>query len=111
MAGGWSNSLPLSIGGRSGGNPNSFHGMIDDVRISSGALQLPALLYSTQAESEGTLGYWRFESRPDVLADSSGHGRNLLPPGTETTALSPGRAALSDFCHALFNSSEFLYIE
>ena len=27
------------------------------------------------------------------------------------SAVSPGRAALSDFCHALFNSSEFLYIE
>jgi hypothetical protein len=62
--------------------------------------------------SDTTLGYWRFEAKPDVFADASGHGhalqRSALRP---VRALTPQQAALGDFCHALLNSSEFLYTE
>ncbi|HSH17363.1 MAG TPA: DUF1553 domain-containing protein, partial [Verrucomicrobiae bacterium] len=112
LTGGWLNELPLTIGGRSGSNPNPFHGMIDDVRISNAALPAAAMLYTTESVHESTLGYWRFESKPDVFADTSGRGHTLARPSARPVqALTPQQAALGDFCQALFNSSEFLYTE
>ena len=60
-----------------------------------------------------TPGYWRFESKPDVLADSSPFGHSLAPfiSAESTNNQTPQQAALTDFCHALFNSSEFRYVE
>ncbi len=106
------NSMPVTIGARSGGNRHSFHGVIDDVRLSNAALPTEKMLYSSESISGSTLGYWKFEARPDVLEDSSGGGRSLSrPAGAITRTLSPAQAALGDFCNALFNSSEFLYTE
>ena len=70
------------------------------------------MLYTSESISGATLGYWKFEARPDVFEDSSGRGRSLSrPTGTASKTLSPAEAALGDFCNALFNSSEFLYTE
>jgi len=105
-------TVPLTLGARSGGERQSFHGLIDDVRLSDAALPTERMLWSSESTSVNTLGYWKFEAKPDVLADSSGHGRSLhRPPGPVTTSVTPEQAALADFCQALFNSSEFLYIE
>lgn len=112
VTGDWNNELPLTIGARSGSNPNSFHGMIDDVRLSGTALPASAMLYTLESIGDATLAYWRFEAKPDVFADASGHGHPLARPSARPVqALTPERAALGDFCHALLNSSEFLYIE
>ncbi len=112
LTGEWSNDLPLTIGARSGSNPNSFHGMIDDVRLSNAALPAAGMLYTMESVGNTTLGYWRFETKPDVFADASGHGHSLARPSARPVeALSPEQAALGDFCHALLNSSEFLYLE
>ncbi|MGZ8919872.1 MAG: DUF1553 domain-containing protein, partial [Limisphaerales bacterium] len=112
IKGGWDNDLALTIGARSGANPQSFHGMVDDVRISSGALGVANMLYTIEATSDSTLGYWKFEPKPDVFADASGRGHALARAAAKpVVALTPDQAALSDFCHALLNSSEFLYLE
>ena len=112
IAGGLANSAPLTLGGRSGRDPQSFHGAIDDVRISEGALAPAQLLYTAEGVGASTLGYWRFEQKPDVLADSSGHGRSLERAAARAaTSDAPARAALGDFCQALLNASEFLYTE
>jgi hypothetical protein len=112
LTGGWTNETSLTIGARSGAQPQSFHGAIDDVRLSSTALPAARMLYTSESVSDTTLGYWRFEAKPDVFADASGHGhalqRSALRP---VRALTPQQAALGDFCHALLNSSEFLYTE
>ncbi len=115
VCGGWVNDVPLTIGGRSGADPNSFDGVLDDVRLSGGALSQPQLLYTAEGVGDSTLGYWKFEAKPDVFADFSGHDRKLSQPEKKTAAkighLVPKQAAMADFCHALLNSSEFLYVE
>ena len=61
------------------------------------------------------MGYWRFEAKPDVFADNSPHGRKLSwperPKKESLPPLTPQQAALADFCQALLNASEFLYVE
>ena len=112
VTGGWNNATPLMLAGRSGTKPHSFHGAIDDVRLSSVALPADRMLYTSEAVSDTTLGYWRFEAKPDVFADSGPHGHPLERPTPKATAgLTPQQAALTDFCHALLNASEFLYTE
>lgn len=113
VTGGWGNQTPLTIAARSGPRPNFFHGLIDDVRLSNIALTQGQLLDTTDFIPVTTLGYWRFESKPDVLADSSPFGHPLAPSisAESTNNQTPQQAALTDFCHALFNSSEFLYVE
>lgn len=115
VLGGWGNGVPLTIGGRSGSQPQSFDGAIDDVRLSSVALSQGQLLLASDAMSESTLGYWRFEAKPDVFADASPHGRKLSwperPKKESLPPLTPQQAALADFCQALLNASEFLYVE
>ena len=112
MTGGWENNTPLTLGARSGPKSHSFHGVIDDVRLSSTALPAAKMLYTSESVADSTLGYWRFEAKPDVFADASPHARALEKPVLKSTAsLTPEQNALTDFCHALFNSSEFLYVE
>ncbi|MEK0446174.1 MAG: hypothetical protein RLZZ399_1495 [Verrucomicrobiota bacterium] len=118
------NKLPVTLGARSGHATNSFHGVLDDLRLSSGVIPTAMLLLQSENANPATLGFWRFESKPNALADISGQGHNLeLPeespapsasiPRAETVApgASAAQAALSAFCHALLNSSEFLYTE
>ena len=106
------NSAPMTIGADSGKDPKSFHGVIDDVRISSVALPASRMLQTAESVTDSTLGFWKFEAKPDVFGDSSGHGRTLdRPVPSGKPAQSASQAALADFCHALLNSSEFLYTE
>jgi mono/diheme cytochrome c family protein len=113
IVGGLANQEPVTIGARSGKDRQSFHGLIDDVRLSRAALPAARMLFTSESIAETTLGYWKFEALPDVFSDSSNHGRTLERPATPTVAqnLNASQAALADFCHALLNSSEFLYIE
>jgi hypothetical protein len=113
ITGGIMNSLPVTLGARSGKRRHSFHGAIDDVRLSDSALPAEKMLYTSESNNSSTLGYWKFEARPDVFADSSGHGRTLTRPQAAVSTGSPNAAqsALGDFCNALLNSSEFLYTE
>ena len=106
------NKTPMLIGARSGKARQSFHGALDDVRISSVALPTEKMLYTSESVTNATLGYWKFEAKPDVFEDLSGHGRKLsLPAGKSAATLSAAQAALADFCNTLLNSSEFLYTE
>ncbi len=112
ITGGLASAAPLTIGARSGSPPQSFHGALDDVRISRTALAAAQMLYGTESLADTTLGYWTFEAKPDVFGDQSGHGHALERPAPRTeTPLTPAQAALAGFCHALLNSSEFLYTE
>lgn len=111
VSGGFGNTLPLTIGGRGGKAESGFDGVIDDVRLSSRPLEAAELLYHTEARNPHTVGYWRFETEPGVFRDSSGHGLDLHPAARKVEQVDPRRAALVDFCHVLFNSSEFLYVD
>ena len=109
--------VPVTLGCRTGTSPDTFHGVLDDVRFSAGVLPTAMLLLQSENQNPATRGFWRFESKPDVLADISGQGHELeVPEETRPITKNEGnapeaRAALAAFCHALLNSSEFLYTE
>ncbi|WP_197996035.1 DUF1553 domain-containing protein [Gimesia panareensis] len=105
------NRLALAIG-RMVQNKNSlFDGLIDEVRLSSAALDVPSLLYTQESITEKTLGYWRFDPVPGMFEDSSSHQYDITRDDRPTAASDPRRAAFADLCHILLNSNEFLYVD
>jgi len=98
----------LLIGGRDATAKHSWHGLIDDVRLSAGALTPDRLLLEREGTTPETVGYWRFEA-PDFFADSSGRGLALQVPSA--SAGSAEDTALADLCHVLLNANEFLYVD
>ena len=110
--GAWGRFDRLSLGGRMG-DGGGWDGMLDDVRLSAGVLGPHQLLLSGQESEEATaLGFWRFEARPGYFRDHSKLG-NDLEPGRKASGppMNVETLALADLCHALLNSSEFLYVE
>ena len=103
-------NLPLIIGARDPEKHLVWDGLIDDVRLSNRALKPDELLLAREGVNDSTVGYWRFEE-PDPLKDSSAHGHNIRPEVSPSAQLDPDTAALVDFCHALLNSNEFLYVD
>ena len=104
---------PIQLGGKGADRESSFHGVIDDLRLSAGALDDPALLYSNEDIKPSALGFWRFETKTGTMRDSSGKGRDLAfgEAKVAPTAAKTAQAPLAALCHALLNSSEFLYVE
>ena len=104
---------PIQLGGKGADRESSFHGVIDDLRLSAGALDDQGLLYSSEDIKPSALGFWRFETKSGTMRDSSGKGRDLA--FGEAKAVTPeakaAHAPLAALCHALLNSSEFLYVE
>jgi len=103
---------PIQLGGKGADGDSSFHGVIDDLRLSAGALTEQALLYSNEDMRPDTLGFWRFENKTGTLRDSSSKGRDLAVGAVKKPAdTKSGATPLAALCHALLNSSEFLYVE
>lgn len=112
VTGGIANKVSFTIGGRPGKGQSFFDGLIDDVRLSSRALPLEQLLFTSESLNNDTVGFWKFETKPDVFNDASGNGLNIRPyASTGKTQVDPHEAALMDFCQILLNSNEFLYVE
>jgi len=112
VTGGFANPLALSLGGRSG-KGGGFDGMIDDVRLSTGALKQEDLLLGAEAQpTETTVGLWQFESKPSAFKDASKHGNDIVPRPTGAKAAATTRVnAMADFCHVLLNANEFIYVD
>ncbi len=130
------NDVPLTIGGLGARNLAVFDGLIDDIRLSKGIVPESRLLLTSEIVSDETLGYWRFESDPGLMRDSSPfatHLSNELNDGksgskeivkklsSETredgkkrltdAERTPAFNAFADLCHAFLNSNEFLYVD
>ncbi len=101
-------TVPLLIGGRATSKNHRWDGLIDDVRISNVALSPNQLWQRDAAMADTTVGFWQFDERPGHHRDSSPHGNHLQHAGSATSA---DDVALIDFCHVLFNSNEFLYVD
>ena len=105
-------SQPIQLGGKGADRESSFHGVIDDVRLSAGALDDQGLLYSNEDVQPSALGFWRFENKTGTMRDSSGKGRDLAVGAVKASPdTKNGATPLAALCHALLNSSEFLYVE
>jgi hypothetical protein len=104
-------NLSVTLGARSdNARSHSFHGLIGEARLTGRALGLEQLLCATSSTPDGVLGHWKFEMDHGPLADASPASHPLEiphPPEHRDFELT----ALADFCHALLNSSEFLYVE
>ena len=85
-------------------------GPIDDVRLSRGELDVGQLLFTSESIQDTTVGYWKFESDPGLLRDSSGLGLDLNSDGKEAVYVEPAEQAFVDLCHVLLNSNSFLYV-
>ncbi|MBI5772810.1 MAG: DUF1549 domain-containing protein [Verrucomicrobia bacterium] len=111
ITGGFQNQLPLNLGGRAA-KSGGFDGMIDDVRLTTGALAETELLPSHDAATDATAGFWQFEAKPSAYRDASAKNNDIRAPQNPYKAAAQARsAALADFCHALLNSNEFLYVD
>jgi mono/diheme cytochrome c family protein len=112
ITGGFANPLALNLGGRSG-KGGGFDGMIDDVRLSTGALKQADLLLGAEASvNEATVGLWQFESKPSSYKDASKHANDIQPKPTGAKATATTRAsAMADLCHVLLNANEFVYVD
>lgn len=106
---GMNNEEPLSIGATGSVKPQVFDGLIDDVRISKGALPVNKLLFTSEATSSETVGYWQFEPASGIFSDVSGQELDIQPSTAAKSNVDAARVAFTDFCHGLLNSNEFLY--
>ena len=100
------------LGGRGKNEAHDYDGLIDDVRLTAGALDVGQVLYNSSSSHPGTVAYWTFEAVPDVFQDASGHHHPLQgAAATEASVVDLRKQAFIDFCHVLLNSNEFLYVE
>ena len=99
------------LGGRGTQKDHLFDGLIDDVRLSNAALRPEQLLFTSAASAENTVGYWKFETDPGPFKDSSSRARDIATRTIEAPREDPQTAALTDFCHVILNSNEFLYVD
>ncbi len=110
ITGGFANEEPMSIGCRSVEQAGVFDGLIDDVRFTATALPQNQLLFTAEGMTPRTRGYWQFEVEPGVLQDSSPNHLDIRTAAGGAAVQNPVRRAFVDFCHALLNSNEFLYV-
>jgi hypothetical protein len=103
--------LPLRLGALAKGTGAAFRAILDDIRLSNTALPAEQLLLNHPALGEPTVGYWKFERDPGEYRDSSPHHADIALPVIQPPATDPKTAALTDFCHVLLNSNEFLYLD
>lgn len=118
---------PMSLGSVQGNkNERTWDGLIDDLRLSRGALAAEQLLLTQENPTDKTAGFWQFEMQPGMFHDSSGNGlhmklaemANVSDTGSDKKPLNdkpaepkPQPSAWVDYCHVLLNASEFLYVD
>jgi hypothetical protein len=103
----------FTIGGNDQRPWGTWDGLMDGLRLSDQVLRPDQLMLTNESVTDHTIGMWRFEPRPSPYRDATGHGHEILPIEAPPARGSADReaAALVDFCHALLNSNEFIYID
>ena len=111
LTGQYRSAKDFMLGGRDDERPSGWHGLLDDVRLTAAALGPDQLLINDSQVDERAVGFWRFEGQ-EFVKDWSAAG-NHIEVAAQNASMDVGArtAALIDFCHALLNSSEFLYID
>jgi len=119
--GGYRSKAALVIGGRDGPPGHGWDGLIDEVRLTRAALSREQLLIHEGGVAPADMcGHWRFEVDPGFLKDSgparlglahASQARSAAASQAGLPAEASAKAGLVDFCHALLNSNEFLYVD
>ncbi len=105
--------LSIVLGGRDhGGQNHVWDGLIDDVRISRGALSKDQLIVQGgKLVTDETIGFWKFEAEPGIYHDSATRAGDIQLQQIGTKPVNASQRKLTDLCHALLNSNEFLYVD
>jgi Protein of unknown function (DUF1549)/Protein of unknown function (DUF1553)/Planctomycete cytochrome C/Concanavalin A-like lectin/glucanases superfamily len=112
LTGVYASPSALVIGGRDSNPAQGWDGLIDEVRITRKALAKEELLYNDGSPpKQSVVAHWRFEDQPGIFKDAAGVQRDLVKSAPKSRPDSAADAALTDLCHVLMNSNEFLYLE
>jgi len=104
-------AVPVILGARAdAGRTHHFDGLIGEVRLTGRPLAPERLLTLSGPAPDEVVGHWKFEMADGPLADASPSGNRLEIPVSPDLP-DPERTALADFCHVLFNSNAFLYVD
>jgi hypothetical protein len=111
VVGDFKSDLKLVIGDRDGNRRSRWDGLIDNVRVSKARLAPEQLLINNGATSDVS-GFWEFDS-PDSPGLDKSKAENHLSVATDASRSTSGvdLKSLTDLCHVLLNSNEFLYVD
>ncbi len=103
--------LSFAVGARAGSSHSRWNGLATDVRLSSARLTADELLING-GKGRAVVGHWDFSDARQPGRDASGNGHDLRIYGAPAATRSGiPEFTLTDFCHVLLNSNEFLYID
>ncbi|MBI1313295.1 DUF1549 domain-containing protein [bacterium] len=103
--------LSFALGARAGSSRSRWNGLVTDVRLSATRLSAEELLING-GEGRDIVGHWDFSNADQPGRDVSGKGHDLKVYGAPAATKSGiPEFALTDFCHVLLNSNEFLYVD
>ncbi|MDA0284223.1 MAG: hypothetical protein O3B86_12810, partial [Planctomycetota bacterium] len=111
VRGDFASSLSLVIGDRDGSRRSRWDGLIDNVRVSRARLTSEQLLINGGVHRDIS-GFWNFDS-PDSPGRDQSTAANHLKIATSNARSESGLDlnSLTDLCHVLLNSNEFLYVD
>lgn len=111
VTGDFRTDLKLVIGDRDGTRRSRWDGLIDNVRISPTRLSADQLLINGGTVNDVS-GFWEFDSQDAPGRDKS-KAENHLSLVSDSSQSTSGvdLQALTDLCHVLLNSNEFLYVD
>ncbi|MGZ0171599.1 MAG: DUF1549 domain-containing protein [Planctomycetales bacterium] len=111
VIGDFHSDLTLVVGDRDGKRRSRWDGLIDNVRVSRNKLPADQLLINGGASSDVS-GFWEFNS-PESPGSDKSKAENHLSVASDPLRSTSGidLKALTDLCHVLLNSNEFLYVD
>ncbi len=111
VIGDFSSDLKLVIGDRDGNRRSRWDGLIDNVRVSREKLKDDEL-WIHRGTGRELSGHWEFDSLESPGRDKSKAGNHLRAVVDGSQSVSGiNLNALTDLCHVLLNSNEFLYVD
>ena len=115
-AAGVTSKVPVMLGGRHKQSRHKWDGKLDQVALFSKSLNFDTIesLFADQLKTvviaqHAPVAAWDFDNKENPVADSSSHGHDLNIQAT--LPVSPLEKAVTELCHVLFNSNEFVYID
>lgn len=115
-AAGISGKGPVVLGGRHKQSRHRWDGMLDQFALFSKTLNSETIesLFADQLSAAAVkqlalVAAWDFDNKKNPVADASSHGHDLNVKAA--LPISPLEKAMTELCHVLLNSNEFVYID